>query len=103
MFVVGATCGEALIPIAVGMIIDRIGLQMFPISILSCSILLVTLYLSSHLIAIRHGPKNIQQSLMPPYFQSNEDDDIELTRSASLLSEKTESTEFSEDSDIERF
>lgn len=100
MFVVGATCGEALIPIAVGMIIDKIGLEMFPISILLCSVLLAALYLSSHLIAVRYGPKSLTNRLIPKdrVIKDDANDHVELIRSASG---KTESTDFDDDGDIE--
>jgi hypothetical protein len=108
MFVVGATCGEAMLPIAVGMAIDRIGLQMLPISIFVCSILLVLLYTSSHLIAMRDGPKKqsatkSKKLVHDHHHKINVKREYEFTRRISIMSGNTDWTDLDDDSDFEGF
>ena len=59
MFVIGATFGEAILPIAIGFAIASFGSESFPVTILAAVVLLVMAYLLAHSISV-YMPESAQ-------------------------------------------
>lgn len=61
LFVVGATCGEASLPILVGFLMDIAGPNALLVSIVFFSGLCTALYLAAHVLSLQERERRRQQ------------------------------------------
>lgn len=83
LFVLGATCGEAIIPIILGWIIHTFGMYLFPVCMIIFSVQLIVLYGLAHFIALHYQTRinedrRLYASVSSTTLNSElEDDDME--------------------------